>query len=43
VDENGVYELRTGGREPLVRLGSEMIAGVELTAGEWVVRRINGR
>jgi hypothetical protein len=43
VDENGLYELRQGAREPLVRLGSEMMAGVDLGPGEWTVVRIDGR
>ena len=43
VDENGLYELRQGAREPMVRLGSEMIAGVDLGPGEWTVVRIDGR
>ena len=39
VDENTLYRLRRIGEggPPLVRLGSEMIAGVELAPGEWVV------
>ncbi len=36
VDENTLYRLRKGGEERL-RLGSELIAGVLLTAGEWLV------
>ena len=26
-----------GEREPLVRLGSELIAGVELAPGDWII------
>ena len=38
VDENTLYRLqRLGEREPLVRLGSELIAGVELAPGAWII------
>jgi hypothetical protein len=39
VDENTLYRLerRNGEVAPLVRLGSELIEGVELAPGEWVV------
>jgi hypothetical protein len=39
VDENTLYRLRrAGASEPsLVRLGSELIAGVELAPGAWVI------
>ncbi len=36
VDENTLYRLRRGSEE-LVRLGSELAAGVTLAPGEWVV------
>ena len=36
VDENHLYRLRGPGREQL-RLGSELIAGVDLAPGDWVV------
>ncbi|WP_321472071.1 hypothetical protein [uncultured Paludibaculum sp.] len=40
VDENTLYRLvpASGGAE-MVRLGSELIAGVDLTAGGWTIRR----
>ena len=39
VDENTLYRLQRTGETapPLVRLGSELIAGVELAPGEWMV------
>jgi hypothetical protein len=39
VDENTLYRLRRAGASepPLVRLGSELIAGVELAPGAWVI------
>jgi hypothetical protein len=38
VGENALYRLRRGnGRDELLRLGSELIAGVTLAAGDWVV------
>ena len=36
VDENTLYRLRSGSKE-LVRLGSELIAGVEMVPGDWTV------
>jgi hypothetical protein len=38
-DENTLYRLRRAGESgpPLVRLGSELIAGVELAPGAWVI------
>jgi predicted DNA-binding transcriptional regulator AlpA len=41
VDENTLYRLQRTGETapPLVRLGSELIAGVELAPGEWLVER----
>lgn len=42
VDENRLYRLRgpSGRATELVRLGSELIAGVELTPGEWIVESL---
>jgi hypothetical protein len=38
VDENRLYRLRpAGGQDELLRLGSELIAGVELAPGNWIV------
>ena len=39
VDENHLYRLRsaTSQADEVVRLGSELIAGVELAAGDWIV------
>jgi hypothetical protein len=39
VDENHLYRLRSASSESgeVVRLGSELIAGVELAAGDWIV------
>jgi hypothetical protein len=39
VDENTLYQLipKAGG-EPLLRLGSELIAGLDLAAGDWTVQ-----
>lgn len=40
VDENSLYTLvPAGGGAELVRLGSELIAGIELSAGDWTIRR----
>ena len=39
VDENHLYRLRGGSTEH-VRLGSELIAGIELTPGEWIVESL---
>ncbi|MBN9660513.1 MAG: hypothetical protein J0H49_20155 [Acidobacteria bacterium] len=39
VDENSLYTLvPAGGGAELVRLGSELIAGIELSAGDWTIR-----
>jgi hypothetical protein len=41
VDENTLYRIRTGiDSRDRVRLGSEMIAGIVLDPGEWVVEPI---
>jgi hypothetical protein len=37
VDENTLYRLQSGSGESLVRLGSELIAGVRLRSGDWTV------
>jgi hypothetical protein len=37
VDENTLYRLRGPGATDLVRLGAEMIAGIEMTPGSWTV------
>jgi hypothetical protein len=39
VEPNRLYELRSAGDsgDPLVRLGSELIAGIELEPGDWLV------
>ena len=37
VDENSLYQLTPAHGEPLVRLGAELIAGVDLTPGTWTV------
>jgi hypothetical protein len=39
VDENQLYRLRSSGEE-MIRLGSELIAGVALKPGDWVVEKI---
>jgi hypothetical protein len=36
VDENKLYRIHSG-NEVLVRLGSEMMAGIEMTPGDWIV------
>jgi hypothetical protein len=41
VDENKLYRIRRGGTE-IVRLGSEMIAGIELAPGDWTVEPVKG-
>lgn len=38
VDENSLYQLTPAEGEPLVRLGAELIAGVDLTPGNWTVK-----
>jgi hypothetical protein len=44
VDENTLYRVHpaagAGGSEGIIRLGSELIAGIELTAGDWVIERM---
>ncbi|HXE81403.1 MAG TPA: hypothetical protein VNK41_11660 [Vicinamibacterales bacterium] len=40
VDENTLYELRRDSGERFVRLGSELIAGVELAPGKWIVQSL---
>ena len=44
VDENTLYRLarRGGGSSEIVRLGSELIAGVTLTPGEWTIEPLSG-
>jgi hypothetical protein len=37
VDENTLYRLHQPGRDPLVRLGSELIDGIELAPGDWTI------
>jgi hypothetical protein len=45
VDENTLYRVRPAGAsgakasDSIVRLGSELIAGIELAAGDWVIER----
>jgi len=41
VDENHLYRLRGAGEEQ-IRLGSELIAGVTLAPGDWVVEPVPG-
>jgi len=43
VDENTLYRVRpaAGASEGLVRLGSELIAGIELAAGDWVIEPLS--
>jgi hypothetical protein len=41
VSENTLYRLqRTGDAAPIVRLGSELIQGVELAPGDWIVEPV---
>jgi len=44
VDENTLYRSarRGGGSSEIVRLGSELIAGVTLTPGEWTIEPLSG-
>jgi hypothetical protein len=38
VDENSLYQLEpAAGGEPQIRLGAELIQGVPLAAGEWLI------
>lgn len=37
VDENHLYRLQRAGSEPIVRLGSELIEGIEMSPGEWTI------
>jgi hypothetical protein len=40
VDENTLYEVtRPGGSEPIIRLGAELVSGITLAPGDWLVRR----
>jgi hypothetical protein len=39
VEPDTLYTLTQATGEPLVRLGSEMVEGIELAAGNWVVER----
>jgi hypothetical protein len=41
VDENTLYRVRAAAdaSDGIIRLGSELIAGIELTAGDWVIER----
>jgi hypothetical protein len=39
VDDNTLYELTPArGGEPMVRLGAELVSGVTLAPGDWLVR-----
>ena len=39
VDENTLYEVtRPGGGEPIIRLGAELVSGIALAPGDWLVR-----
>jgi hypothetical protein len=40
VDENTPYRLRSASGAELVRLGSELIAGVALSPGDWIIERL---
>jgi hypothetical protein len=47
VDENTLYRVRPAGDTSngdalagIIRLGSELIAGIELTSGDWVIERL---
>ena len=47
VDENALYRLRpaaagTGAIDGIVRLGSELIAGIALRGGDWIVEPLPG-
>jgi hypothetical protein len=44
VDENTLYRVRPAAEasDGIVRLGSELIAGIELAAGDWVIERASG-
>ena len=37
VDENTLYRLRRTGSADEIRLGSELISGIEMVPGEWTV------
>jgi hypothetical protein len=37
VGENQLYQLRRPGQEPKIRVGSELIAGIDLEPGRWVL------
>jgi hypothetical protein len=45
VDDNTLYRIRPsnetpGGSRDMIRLGSELVQGVELTSGDWIVERL---
>jgi hypothetical protein len=42
-DENTLYRIGRGGTPGQVRLGSELIAGITLDPGEWIVESLRGR
>ena len=42
VDENTLYRIGRGGTPGQVRLGSELIAGITLDPGEWIVESLRG-
>jgi hypothetical protein len=44
VDENTLYRVHPAADASagIVRIGSELIAGIELTAGDWVMERVSG-
>jgi hypothetical protein len=43
VDENALYRLSSKAGAEQVRLGSELIAGIELNEGEWIVEPLGER
>ena len=43
VDENSLYRIGRAGTSGEIRLGSELIAGVTLEAGQWIVEPVAGR
>ena len=43
VDENSLYRIGRAGTPGEIRLGSELIAGVTLDAGQWIVEPAAGR
>lgn len=43
VDENTLYEIsKHGSSKPMLRLGSELVEGIKLSAGDWIVRPAQG-